>query len=89
MNNKNYKSSGSQTVTNKEDGVPPVYIGDVKPEFVYVDYNQPHWKRKKLIMTKYPDVLQKYGHHYPLSALYIVLIVLLQTAVTYLVRESR
>jgi sphingolipid delta-4 desaturase len=88
MNNKNYKSSGSQTVTVKEDGVPPVYIGEVKPEFVYVDYNQPHWKRKKLLMTKYPDALEKYGHHYPLSALYIVLIVLLQTAVTYLVHES-
>jgi sphingolipid delta-4 desaturase len=71
-----------------EDGVPPTYLGNgVSPTFVIVNYYQPHWKRKKLMLQKDPDV-SKLFKPYPLSALYIVGIVLFQTVAAYLVGAS-
>jgi len=72
----------------KEDGVSPVYIGNgPSPKFLFVDYNQPHWKRKKIMMDADPAVMKLFKS-YPLSSLYIVLIVLLQTVLTYFFKDS-
>jgi hypothetical protein len=71
-----------------EDGVPPIYLGGgVTPHFVVVHYNQPHWKRKKLMLQRDPEITKLFKP-YPLSALCIVAIVLLQTAIAFLISTS-
>jgi hypothetical protein len=84
-----HENNETETNTNNEDGVPPVYLRQgVIPKFVIVNYNQPHWKRKKLMLQKDPEIAKLFKP-YPLSAVYIVGIVLLQTLVAYFVSNSR
>lgn len=59
----------------------------MRSDFTYTTESNPHGIRSKAILKKYPEI-RGYIKHYPLSALYIVLITILQVAVAYFVRES-
>ncbi len=59
----------------------------MRTDYYMVDGPNIHVTRRKEIIKKYPQVRDLYGN-YPLSALYIVLIVSAQIGVSYLLRDS-
>jgi len=70
-------------------GVPPKYIGSgVQPTYTRVVYNQPHWKRKSLLLKVHPEISKLQGYDI-MSAVYIVGIVLAQTILAYLLRDHK
>jgi sphingolipid delta-4 desaturase len=58
-----------------------------KFDYKYVDFNEPHSERRREIIQKYPEAVKLMGS-YPLSALYVLLIVITQFAVAYLLRDQ-
>lgn len=56
-------------------------------DYILVDGPNCHVTRRKEILKKYPQVRELYGY-YPLSALYIALIVLGQLVVAYLIKDQ-
>ncbi len=56
-------------------------------DYILVDGPNCHVKRRKEILEKYPEVRTLYGY-YPLSALYITLIVLAQLAIAYFLKDQ-
>lgn len=59
----------------------------MRTDYIHVDGPSYHIARKKEILKKYPEVIKLIGN-YPLSALYIVLIVATQIMVAYALRGS-
>ena len=59
----------------------------MRTDYYKVEWPNIHIKRRKEIIEKYPQVRELYGH-YPLSALYIILIVLAQFILAYLLKDS-
>lgn len=59
----------------------------MRTEYYKVDDVNIHVKRRKEIIAKYPEVRSLYGH-YPLSALYITLIVSTQIIISYFLKDS-
>ena len=58
-----------------------------KRDYILVDGPNCHVTRRKEILKKYPEVRELYGY-YPLSALYITLIVTTQLVVAYFLKEQ-
>lgn len=58
-----------------------------KRDYILVDGPNCHVTRRKEILKKYPEVRELYGY-YPLSALYITLIVTTQIVVAYFLKEQ-
>ncbi|MDD0853403.1 fatty acid desaturase [Halobacteriovorax sp. GB3] len=59
----------------------------MRQDFTYTDSPNPHAQRSKEIIKKYPKVRELIGP-YPLSALYIVLITLLQVGLAYGLKDQ-
>lgn len=59
----------------------------MRNDFTYTTESNPHGIRSKAILKQYPEI-RNLIKHYPLSALYTVLITILQVGVAYLVKDS-
>ncbi len=59
----------------------------MRNDFIKVDEPQVHIQRRREIIAKYPQIRELYGN-YPLSAVYIILIVSTQFILAYFLRQS-
>jgi len=57
-----------------------------KPEYVRVDYVQPHWTRRKAILKEHPEI-SEFPHHDLATALWVLICVSLMTVLAYVVRD--
>jgi len=62
-------------------------VKGLSPDYVRVDYFQPHWNRNKKIIEKYPQVEKLFGPDY-MSAVWIVSLVVFTVYLAYLLRDS-
>ncbi|KAI9225676.1 MAG: fatty acid desaturase-domain-containing protein [Piptocephalis tieghemiana] len=66
---KNFSSTSKYTEEELKDPRAPLYLGDWERSIPYVDedfardeYDEPHMKRKRAILAKYPDIPKLYGY---------------------------
>jgi len=58
-----------------------------KPEYIRVDYVQPHWTRRKAILQEHPEI-SKLQHQDSTTALWVVICVAVMTGLAYAIRDA-